>query len=298
MKTVAIIGPTASGKTDLAHTLARQSGAVVLSCDSLSVFKTIDIASAKPAPDERAGIDYFGLDLVDPCGRFGAEEFAAEFLRAGAFCEAQNRPLIIVGGTGFYLKVLLDGLSPIPEIPRAVADRVAALLEDPAAAHAQLARLDPVYAGRIHSTDRYRIEKGLLIALASGEAPSIWFAAHPPKPLLQNAAVFEVEWPVEILRGRIGLRTQKMLSSGLIDEVARLESLCPRNAQAMRSIGIAEVLDYFDGKVDKSELQTLIATHTAQFAKRQRTFNRGQFDTLITLPPESLAAQARIFLNP
>lgn len=117
MKTLAIIGPTASGKTDLAHTLARRNNACVLSCDSLSVFKTIDIASAKPTLRERAGIDYFGLDRVAPCGRFGAEDFAAEFLRAKAFCEAADRPLIIVGGTGFYLKTSRTASLRFPTFP-------------------------------------------------------------------------------------------------------------------------------------------------------------------------------------
>lgn len=102
-----------------------------------------------------------------------------------------------------------------------------------------------MYAGRIQSADRYRIEKGLLIALASGMSPTRWFAAHRPRPLLENAALFEVEWPVETLRERIELRTRKMLEAGLIDEVARLECDCPRDAQAMRSIGIAEVLEFF-----------------------------------------------------
>ena len=290
---IGIIGPTASGKSDLAHTLARQNGAVLLSCDSLSVFQEIDIASAKPTPQEREGLSYFGLDLVKPCGRFGVDEFMVEFERAKEACVAQNRPLIIVGGSGFYLKVLLEGLSTLPPIGAAVQAEVDRLLQHLPSAYGELTRRDGPYAARIQPTDRYRIEKGLLIALCTGKSPSEWFGAHPPRPLLKEATLFEVSWPVARLRDRIHQRTQKMLQKGLIDEVAALEVRCPRNAQAMRSIGITEVLDYLDGKLQKEALADLIATHTAQLAKRQRTFNRGQFPALRSLPPEEILPEAR-----
>ncbi|MGE4295465.1 MAG: tRNA (adenosine(37)-N6)-dimethylallyltransferase MiaA [Campylobacterales bacterium] len=296
MKTVAIIGPTASGKTDIAHALARKTGAAVLSCDSLSVFQTIDIASAKPSPKERAGIDYFGIDCVAPCGRFGADEFIEVFKEAKRFCQEKKRPLIIAGGTGFYLKMLTNGLSAIPPIAPDVAAEVDRLLENPVLAHQKLLQIDPVYGSRIDPNDRYRIEKGLLIALAGEETPTGWFAKNPPKPLLESVAVFEVSWPTEALRGRIAQRTRHMLDAGLIDEVARLEACCPRNAQAMRSIGIAEVLDYFDGKTGRKSLETLISTHTAQLAKRQRTFNRGQFDTLVSLGGAEILDRAQPLL--
>lgn len=297
MKTLAIIGPTASGKTDLAHTLARQFGAAVLSCDSLSVFKGIDIASAKPSKEERRGIDYFGLDLIEPCGRFGVDAFVAEFERARQFCQTHNKALIIAGGTGFYLKALIDGLSIIPDISDDTAKAVAKLLENPAKAHAKLAQIDSGYAAQIQPADRYRIEKGLLIALATHQPPSRWFETHPPQGVLKPVAIFEVDWPAQTLRDRIAQRTRQMLQAGLIDEVARLERHCPRDVQAMRSIGIAEVLDFFDAKVPKGALETLIATHTAQLAKRQRTFNRGQFRELVSLPGEAILERAQGLLR-
>ncbi len=291
MRTVAIIGPTASGKTAIAHRVARQSGAVLLSCDTLSVFCGIDIASAKPTLKERAGLDYFGLDCVPPDGSFSAEDFIEEFKRARRFAAAANRPLIIVGGSGFYLKALLSGLSPLPPLSAALKREVATQLEDLPSAYALLEACDPDYASRIAPSDRYRIEKGLLIAKSTGAKPSEWFEAHPAQPTIEKIALFEVYWPVKALRERIFQRTETMLQEGLIEEVCTLECCTPRSAQAMRAIGIVEVLAYLDGQLKRQQLGEQIATHTAQLAKRQRTFNRGQFHGLRSLEPCACALE-------
>jgi tRNA dimethylallyltransferase len=292
MKTIAIIGPTASGKTAIAHTLAQQANAVLLSCDSLSVFKEIDIASAKPAPDERAGLTYFGIDCVEPCKRFGADDFIAEFKRAQALCEVQNRPLVIVGGSGFYLQALLTGLSTLPPLTDEIQGAVERQLQDPIRAHAYLAKYDPDYTARIAPQDRYRIEKALLIILATGKAPTQWFRENPPRPLLGRACLFEVQWPTQALRARIQERSAQMLQTGLIEEVCHLERRCGRGAQAMRAIGIKEVLSYLDGRLSFDRLTESITTHTAQLAKRQRTYNRHQFKGLTSLSPEGVEKAA------
>ncbi|GHV09238.1 tRNA dimethylallyltransferase [Campylobacterota bacterium] len=288
MKTVAIIGTTASGKSDLAHNLARKSGAALLSMDSLSVYRGIDIASAKPATGEREGLTYFGLDIANAGDRFGADDFAAEYARAREFCEANGRDLIIVGGSSFYLKAIACGLSPIPPIDARTACAVDELLGDLAAAHARLSEIDPIYAARIDANDRYRIEKALLIALASGVPPTRWFAENPPRPVLESVAIAEVVTDREVLRERIGWRTKKMIAGGLIDEVEGLLKSVPRDAQAMKAIGIKETIDFIDGAIDLGGLEELITIHTAQLAKRQRTYNNGQFNRLISMDINAL----------
>ena len=289
MQITAIIGQSASGKSDLAHLAARQNGAVLLSLDSLCVYRTIDVASAKPTTAERAGLTYFGLDIARADERFGADEFAKEFERAKIYCEKHGRDLIIVGGTSFYLKALISGLSPIPVITDETRNTVNNLLENTANAHAKLTEIDAQYAAKIKANDLYRIEKALLIALAAQETPTEWFNLHPPKLLAEKIDIIALELPRETLITRIRERTAKMISNGLINEVQMLEKNFGRNVNPMKAIGIKETLSFLDGEIDITELENLINTHTAQFTKRQRTFNRSQFaDSAVLHPDDAL----------
>jgi tRNA dimethylallyltransferase len=141
----------------------------------------------------------------------------------------------------------------------------------------------------ISPSDRYRIEKALLIYEASGLPPSEWFRQNPPKPTIQNLPIYNIEVDREVLRERIKKRTLKMLEFGLIDEVCRLEQRYTRLPHSMNSIGIVEVLEYLDGKVTLEQMCENISTHTAQLAKRQQTFNRTQFENVISAPLEELS---------
>ncbi|MDR2152527.1 MAG: tRNA (adenosine(37)-N6)-dimethylallyltransferase MiaA [Helicobacteraceae bacterium] len=297
MKTLAIIGQSASGKSDLAHKIARATNAALLSMDSLSAYRQIDIASAKPAKVERADLSYFGLDIADPRDRFGADEFIAEFLRAKAFCEANNRNLIIVGGSGFYLAALVFGLSALPPISPEIKAETTHALENIETAYALLKTIDPIYANKIAPNDRYRIEKALLIALASGKTPSAWFSQNPPKQILQNAQITILSIAIETLRDRVKQRTDQMLENKLIAEIENLLEIAPRSAQPMKAIGVRETIDYIDGKITISELKDLINIHTAQFAKRQRTYNKGRFANAIALEANALETFAIDYLS-
>jgi tRNA dimethylallyltransferase len=296
VKTLAIIGQSASGKSDLAHKIARKTNAALLSMDSLAAYKRIEIASAKPTKLERENLIYFGLDLVEPRDRFGADEFVAEFLRAKAFCEANDRDLIIVGGSGFYLSALTFGLSPIPKITPRIKAQVAQTLLDVRGAYALLKTIDPPYAEKIAPNDRYRIEKALLIALSSGKPPSEWFSLYPPKPILPDAKAAILTLAIEALRERVKHRTKQMLKNGLIGEIENLLKIAPRNAQPMRAIGVKETIDYIDGKITVGDLENLINIHTAQFAKRQRTYDKGRFKNAIALEARELETFAVNYL--
>ncbi|MDR2033488.1 MAG: tRNA (adenosine(37)-N6)-dimethylallyltransferase MiaA [Helicobacteraceae bacterium] len=297
MKTLAIIGQSASGKSDLAHKIARKTNAVLLSMDSLCAYQKIDVASAKPTKIEREDLTYFGLDIVQASERFGADEFIAEFLRAKAFCEASDRNLIIVGGSGFYLKALIGGLSPIPKITYEIKSKINDLLRDVGAAYNELKTIDPIYAAKIYANDRYRIEKALLISYASKQTPTIWFNANPPKPILRNVVIAELFLPIDILRERIKQRTRKMLESDMVGEIKNLLSIAPRSAQPFKAIGVKETLDYIDGKITIEELENLINIHTAQYAKRQRTYNKGQFNDMIVKPIDELESFGADYLS-
>jgi tRNA dimethylallyltransferase len=285
---LAIIGPTASGKSDLAIKIAKKINAYILSIDSLSIYKEIDIVSAKPSKAELHEVKHFGIDVLYPNEYFSVDVFIQLYKEVLQKCQDERKNLIIVGGTSFYLKSLIDGLSQIPTITKEISLQAEIKLKDLGNCYEFLSRVDEKYMKNISPNDRYRIEKALLIYEASKLTPSEWFRENPPKPVIENLTIYNIEVERDLLRERIKKRTLKMLEAGLIDEVCYLEKKYTRLPHAMNSIGIIEVLEYLDSKVTKDEMLENISTHTAQLAKRQQTFNRTQFENVINAPLEEL----------
>ena len=290
MKQIAIIGPTASGKSDLAIAIAQQMNAYILSIDSLSIYKEIDIVSAKPSREELIQTKHYGINELFVNEYFSVDIFIDLYKQVCLTCKQKNKNLVIVGGTSFYLKSLIEGLSPLPKITPQHTLHVKEQLEDLAASYQFLAKTDAAYMQNIAPNDRYRIEKALLIYKASGMSPSEWFRQNPKKPIIKDLDIYNIDVERQILRERIEKRTQKMYETGLIDEVCFLEQKYTRAPHAMGAIGIVEVLDYLDGKIEKDTMLTLISTHTAQLAKRQQTFNRTQFSDVTSAKLEDLEA--------
>lgn len=297
MKEIAIIGPTASGKSALAVTVAKEFNAHILSLDSLAIYKHIDIISAKPTKEEMEGVDHFGIDLIEPDQNFSAADFIRLYESTKTACSQAGKNLVIVGGSSFYLKAILDGLSGEPEYSDATLKKVKTLLHDLPKAHAVLAGVDPETASRIKPNDRYRLEKALLLYTQTGLAPAAYWQQHQKETCANTIELFEIETERELLRERIKARTEAMLEAGAIDECAWLERRYGRAPKSMGSIGIKEILDYFDGKLTKVELAERISIHTAQFAKRQNTFNRHQFDHVTRLPTEELKRAISAYLK-
>lgn len=281
MKQLAIIGPTASGKSDLAIKIALQINAYILSIDSLSIYKEIDIVSAKPSKNELSKIKHFGINVLYPNEYFSVDIFIELYKEVKKKCENDKKNLIIVGGTSFYLKSLMQGLSSIPKIDENIKNIVNKKLQNLDNCYNLLYSLDKEYMKKIDKNDKYRVEKALLIYEASNQTPTEWFKLNPPKPIIKNLKIYNIEVQRDVLRERIQKRTYKMLKMGIIDEVCTLEQKYSRLANSMSSIGVVEVLDFLDGKIDKEKMLELISTHTAQLAKRQQTFNRTQFDGVI-----------------
>ena len=297
MKQIAIVAPTASGKTALSIELAHKTNSIILSLDSLSVYKEIDIASAKPTLDERDGIVHFGIDEIYPNEKFDVMEFIDCYERAKKYALENNKNLIIVGGTGFYLKSMIDGISYLPDASSETMKWVEEHLKDTNEAHNYMANLDSVYMKNIESNDKYRIEKALTIYKQTGQIPTTYFKEHPPKPIIENIELFEIDWSVKSLRERIAKRTKIMINSGLIDEVIYLEKKYTRSPNCMNSIGINETLEYIDGKISKNDLEEEIIINTSRLAKRQRTFNNGQFKKIIKDNISNLRCKALIALK-
>ncbi len=273
MKEIAIIGTTASGKTGLSLELAEKTNSIILSLDSLCVYKEIDIVSAKPTKTERGDIVHFGINEVYPNENFDVVEFMNLYKKAKTFAQNNSKNLIIVGGTGFYLKALVDGLSD--GLQRKI--KLDIPLND---AYDLLYSLDKEYMKKIERNDKYRIEKAYSIYKESGLVPTEFFSKNQKSPLSKNLKIFEIIWQKEDLVKRIALRTKQMVKEGLIDEIIYLEKKYTRSPNCMASIGIVETLEYLDGKLNKEELENKIILNTTKLAKRQNTFNKGQFDNV------------------
>jgi len=286
---LALIGPTASGKTALSIKIAQHMNAYILSLDSLSIYKEIDIVSAKPTLEERKDIQHFGIDTIFPNEDFDVTTFIKLYHEVHAKCLADGKNLVIIGGTSFYLKMLIDGISELPNISESTQKETQRHLLDLDKAYHMLYALDSVYMAQIESKDSYRIEKALNIYLETSLTPTEYFKQHPPlATITEPLPIYQIVWERDVLRQRIALRTDIMLSDGLIDEICMLEKKYSRKPNCMKSIGIKETLAYLDGIYDRKMLIEKITTNTARLAKRQTTFNNSQFENVIKGSVEEL----------
>jgi len=275
MKEIAIIGSTASGKTGLSLEIAQKTNSIILSLDSLSVYKEIDIASAKPLKKERGDIIHFGIDEVYPNVEYNVMQFIDCYKKAKNYALQKNKNLIIVGGTGFYLKALIEGLSTGVNSKVKLDSNVGEVYD-------LLYSKDEDYMSKIKRNDKYRVEKAYAIYKETNLTPSEYFIQNPKTPIVKDLKLFEILWEKEDLRKRINQRTKMMIDEGIIDEVIYLEKKYTRKPNAMSSIGIIETLEFLDGKLNKKQLEEKIALNTSKLAKRQNTFNKGQFNNLQT----------------
>ncbi len=281
-KQLALIGPTASGKTALSIKMAQQMNAYILSLDSLSIYKEIDIVSAKPTLEERAGIVHFGMDYIYPDESFDVTTFIRLYHEVRRHCLEDGKNLVIVGGTSFYLKMLIEGISVLPSISNETKVKTIIYLQDLQKSYEWLYSLDKLYMSNIESNDPYRIEKALNIYFETGLTPTQYFKKFPPQPTVtEPLPIYQIDIERDTLRERIALRTKLMVKDGLIDEICMLEKKYTRAPNCMKSIGIKETLAYLDGRYDKNMLIEKITTNTARLAKRQTTFNNSQFNNVI-----------------
>jgi len=285
---IAVMGPTASGKTATAIALARQFDGEIVSVDSALVYRGLDIGSAKPDAGERAQAPHHLLDVRDPWQTYSAAEFAGDAARAVRGIIARGRMPILAGGTGLYFRALLQGLSPMPEADPAMRVQIAAEAAEQgwAAMHAQLAGVDPAAAKRIHATDPQRIQRALEVYRLTGTPISDW-QKLPGVDRLPVRALKLVLAPRErkVLHQRIETRFDAMLAQGFLEEVRGLRALpamadvaAPLDLPAVRAVGYRQAWEYLDGQGTAAEFRDRGIQATRQLAKRQLTWLRGELD--------------------
>lgn len=283
---IAILGSSGSGKSALAIEIAKEIDAEIFSLDSLSIYKEIDIASAKPKKSDLNTIKHYGINELEITESNNAMVF--KNLLEKAIKISQKQTLLIVGGSSFYLKAIIDGLSAMPNISLAQKEEINAQIISIKNPYDFLHHIDPNYANSIKSNDSYRICKALEIFFSTHIQPSEYFRTHPKIPFPHPIKLYELHTEREILRDRITQRTKQMMQEGIIEEIATLVQKYPKNSQPFKAIGVKETIAYLEGILSYEELAPLISTHTAQLAKRQSTFNRTQFDNISRLPPKKI----------
>ena len=273
-----LVGPTATGKTDAALVLAERIGGEIINCDSMQVYRGMDIGTAKPAPQEQARVPFHLLDVVPPDTAFTVSDWKERCETAMQAILSRSRRVLICGGTGLYIRALLDNWSlaqtPADEAIRAEL-REELILVGPRILHAQLAEVDAVTAERLHPNDGVRITRALEVYRATGTPISVFQAADRAAHSRRNALLFGLDLPRPALYERIEARVDRMLAAGFVEEVRGLLNCGYVPALGpMKSLGYKEIVQYLHGEVDLSDAVSLIKQNTRRFAKRQQTWFR------------------------
>ena len=286
-----ICGPTAAGKSAIALALAERYGATIISADSRQVYRGFDLGTAKPTAAERARVPHRGIDVAEPTERYSAAEWSASAERWIAEARAAGRVPLVVGGTGFFIRALVDPLFEEPPIDAARRERLESLLA-PLSFGELRRRVEVLDPQRAH-LGRAQLVRAIVVALLTGRRLSDLHrtAARAPRFRARYLAVD----PGPELAHRIERRTTEMLTSGWVDEVARLRAHVPPDAPAWKSTGYRTVLRLLDGALTPAAAHREIVIETRQYAKRQRTWFRHQLDEAATvrvdpLDPASAAA--------
>ncbi len=272
-----IAGPTASGKSALAMDLAAAHDGVVVNADSAQVYANLRILSARPSEADEARVPHRLFGYIDGAESCSAARWAADARRVIAEVQAAGKLPILVGGTGLYLRTLLDGIAPVPDIDPAIREEVRAL--PVAEAHFRLQHTDPEAAARLAPADTTRVARALEVALSTGRTLAQW-QAHKEGGIADRIDLMPLillpdrEW----LLARCDARAEAMMQEGAVAEVETLlgrTDITP-NLSVRRAIGVAEIRDWLDGKTSREQALEALRLATRQYAKRQFTWFRNQ----------------------
>lgn len=279
---ILITGPTASGKSALAVQLAKDCDGVVINADSMQVYDTLRVLSARPAEDEMEGVPHHLYGHVPATTAYSTGEWLRDVTALLPTVRAAGKVPVFVGGTGLYFKALTGGLSDMPEIPQEIRCEVRLRLkeEGPEALHAELSGKDAPVAGTLEARDGQRIVRALEVLQATGRSISEFQGKQGPMIVDPERSLKFVVLPDRaLLHERINQRFEKMLGQGAIEEVRALMAQNPAaDLPVMKAIGVREIADMLDGGMSRAEVVERASALTRQYAKRQMTWFRNQMD--------------------
>lgn len=290
-----IVGPTASGKSSYALELAREHNGVIINADSMQLYDALPTLTAQPTKADREKIDHRLYGILDPSGKCSAWRWRDMALEEIRICQDEGKAPIIAGGTGFYLKALTEGLSPLPEVPddvRAAATHLQAEAGNPAF-HKLLATRDPEMASRLHPNDTQRLIRAWEVLEATGKSLSWWQGqplVGPPEDLTFEK--YFLSPPRAVLHQRCDQRFEMMIESGALEEVRELSTLISsgavkNDAPITGALGFKPLSAWLEGEISREEAIEQAKAHTRQYAKRQVTWLRNQITDAkpVEIPP-------------
>ena len=280
-KLVVVLGPTASGKTEMALEIAARTGACIVSADSIQVYRHFDIGSAKPTREQRLSIPHFLIDVVDPDEDFNAGTYMRLALGQIRGLVEDGRKIVVVGGTFLYVKALLHGLLEGVEVDREFRRRLAQERDEKGVTplHERLRSVDPVSAERINPNDYVRIERALEVYHTTGERMSDHHQRHGFAEQMFNALKIGLLGERERLRRAIDARVDTMIDRGWVEEVEAIRAMgYGPDLKPMKSIGYKRINEFLDGRLDLKTAVEKIKTDTKRFSKRQSTWLRADED--------------------
>lgn len=278
---IAIIGPTASGKTEIGLQLARKIDGEIISVDSMQVYRWMDIGTAKPSVQMQAEVPHHLIDILNPDDSYNAGQFAKDADQVIAKLQQQNKPAILLGGTNLYVKALIHGIIPVPEISPDVKQGIQSQLRDKglSCCYQQLQQLDPLSAQKLHPNDVSRILRALAVVTETGRSIQEFQQQHGFNQERYKVLFIGTRWPRDILYQRINQRTLLMVEEGLVDEA---ESLLWRgyssNLPSMKSIGYKQAFAFLDDQINRAEMVAEIQQKSRHYAKKQLTWYRNKPD--------------------
>jgi len=289
---ITVEGATASGKTDLAIALALELGTSIISADSRQVYRGLNIGTAKPTQEQMASVCHYLVDIRDPRDSYNAGSFAKDADAVIHELVAQGRVPIVCGGTGLYIRALLDGLCELPVIAPGIRQDLLARLaaEGLAPLYNELTDVDPAFSASISANDQQRILRGLEVYYATGIPLSRHWENQSKHKRYMPFRIY-LDPPRETLYQRINARARLMVTSGLVEEVkSLLDAGYGWLHHGMNTLGYKEFQGYFAGQQSLELTTNLIAQHTRNYAKRQLTWYRKQnFDLTLDDPNVSLS---------
>lgn len=303
LEVIIISGPTASGKSDIALSLAELWNAEIISADSMKVYRQMDVGTAKPSEEDKKRAQHHLIDIRNPWERYSAYDFLHDADLAAKEIRARGKNVIIEGGTPLYIKGFLEGLlecGPIePELRSSLEDE--ADTNGVAFLHARLAKCDPVTAGRIHPMDKRRIVRALEVYLSSGIPISELQQQAGLRRAHINSHFFAINRDRELLKSRMNLRLGKMLSSGFIEEAAHLLKIHKNEHKisqtAIAALGYRTLWQHLGGEISRERAQELIANKTWRFIRSQLTWLRSFTDVIWFDASDDSALDAKQLLD-
>jgi len=291
----AIIGPTASGKGKVSLYIAEKIGGEIISCDSMKVYKCMDIGTAKPSAEARANVPHYCLDLAEPHEPFSTDVWLKHAENAIRDIDSRGKKPILSGGTALYLKALREGLFEGPSADLEMREKLKAEAKEKGNEflHKRLKKVDPESAGRIEVNDIRRIVRAIEVFELTGKPISEHQKEWGRPRTDYDMKLYGIRWPREILRERIAERVNRMFENGLVEEVKRIHEGSGLGRESSQALGYKELIDFLEGRSTEDEARENLITRTRQFAKRQMTWFRKMdiewFDVTTDETAETLA---------